>query len=89
MDNELERNMYYVHAVEYLKNGNPSAAISECSIAISKGVQDARIYNIRGHSYVQQGEYSKARLDYDASLRLNPNDSWVRDTRDELKNKGY
>ena len=87
--NKLERNMHYVHAGQYFDSGNYSAAISECSTAISKGIQDARIYNMRAHSYMQQREYSKARLDYEASLGLNPSDSWIRDKIAEIRNAGY
>jgi Flp pilus assembly protein TadD len=89
MDNELEANMHYVHAGQYYDAGNYSAAISECSTAISKGIQDVRIYNMRAYSYMKQGEALKARLDFEASLKLNPTDSWVRDKIVELKNKGY
>ncbi|MDR1804548.1 MAG: hypothetical protein LBQ94_13180 [Treponema sp.] len=86
---ELERNMYYVHASEYFDDGDYSEAISECSTAISKGVRDARIYNIRAYSYVQQGEALKARLDFDASLKLDPSDDEIRGFRDTLKSKGF
>jgi Tfp pilus assembly protein PilF len=86
---ELEGNMYYVHAAKYFDDGDYSGAISECSTAISKGVEDARIYNIRAHSYVQIGEYLKARLDYEASFRLDPSDSWVGDKCDELRSMGF
>jgi Flp pilus assembly protein TadD len=89
MDDELERNMCYVHAAEYYDNGDYSKAISECSKGISKGLEDARIYNIRAYSYIAQGEYKKARLDFDASAELDPTDSEIRDYRDALKEKGY
>ena len=86
---ELERNMCYVHAAEYFDDGDYSAAVSECSAAISKGVRDDRIYNIRAYSYLKRGEALKARLDFDASLELDPDDSEIMDFRDRLKSMGY
>jgi len=89
MDNELERNMCYVNAANYFDDGDDSAAISECSTAISKGVADARIYNIRAYSYMRQGNLLQARLDFDASLELDPDDDEIRGFRDTLESKGY
>jgi len=86
---DLERNMHYVHAATSFDNGNYSAAISECSTAISKGIQDAQIYTIRAHSYMKQGEQLKARLDYEAALKLDPSDSWIRGIVNQLKSSGF
>jgi tetratricopeptide (TPR) repeat protein len=87
--NGIKSNMYYIRAAEYFDDEEYDEAISTCSTAISQGIYDARIYNIRAHSYMAQDEYLKARLDYDASLELDPDDSWVRSTRDMLESKGY
>jgi len=87
--NEIERNMCYTTAAAHYDNGDYSAAISECSTGISKGTLDARVYNIRAYSYIQQGEILKARLDFDTSLKLDPADSEIRGFRDTLKSKGY
>jgi len=89
MDSVDKREMCYLHAMEHHKAGNYSAAIAECSTAISEGLVDARIYNARAFSYYSQGEYLKARLDFDASFKLDPTDSWVGDFRDKLINDGY
>jgi len=89
MDNELMADMYYVKTSEYLDNGDNSTAISECSNAISKGIQDARIYNNRAYAYIAQGEALKARLDFESSLKLDPSDDWVRDQINSLKSKGF
>jgi len=84
---EYEANMHYVHASQYFDDGNNSAAISECTTAISKGIQDARIYNTRAYAYIKQGEIQKACSDFEASLRLDPSDSWVRDMLNKLRRK--
>jgi len=89
MSDELMANMYYVKASQYFDDGNNSAAISECNAAISKGIKDAQIFNIRAYAYLTIGEVLKARLDFESSLKLNPSDSWVREKINELKSKGY
>ena len=89
MTDELMANMYYVKASEAYDNDNFSEAISFCNTAISKGIQDARIYNNRAYCYIAQGECLKARLDLESSLKLDSTDSWVRDTINELKSKGF
>jgi Tfp pilus assembly protein PilF len=86
---ELEKNMHYVHACNFFDNGDYSAAIAECSTAISKGVQYAPIYNIRAYSYIKQREYLKARIDFDASLQLDPTDIEIKRFRDQLQSKGF
>jgi Tfp pilus assembly protein PilF len=86
---ELVKNMHYVHACNFFDNGDYSAAISECSTAIAKGVQFAPIYNIRAYSYIKQLEHLKARLDFDASLKLDPTDGEIKDFRDQLISKGF
>ncbi|MDR0503111.1 MAG: tetratricopeptide repeat protein [Treponema sp.] len=86
---EQEIDDCYDLAGNYFENGDYSLAISECSSAISLGAKDARIFNTRAYAYIKQGEGKKARLDFDASLILDPNDDWVREMRDKLVNKGY
>ena len=89
MNDEMMADMYYANSSEFLDDGDNSAAISECSKAISEGIEDARIYNNRAYAYIALGEGLKARLDFESSLELDPSDSWVRDKINELKSKGY
>jgi len=86
-------------AQELAKNGDYYGSMSVCSEAISEGMKDVRLYNHRAYAYLDLGkslinkgdregglaDFRRARLDLEASLALNPNDSWVRDTIADLK----
>jgi len=56
-------------------------ALSDCDAALRRSARsspyNARIFNTRGVLRLKMGDYDKSISDFDASLKLSPNDAWA------------
>jgi tetratricopeptide (TPR) repeat protein len=68
-------------------------ALSDCNAALKRSAKasplNARILDSRGLVRLRLGDYDKSLADYDASLKIRPNDAWALYGRgiDELRKK--
>jgi len=78
---------YWLRSMAYEEKGDYDLAIKDKDRLIQNDSSTSHFYSERGDLYAKKGNYEKAVEDYEAALKINPNESGANNALEEARKK--